>query len=62
VRERQYIEFLRDVEFPKEKERYIKNVKYRIVDETEDQYIVSRKKNISVSKSKNGELYIIGKI
>jgi hypothetical protein len=62
VRERQYIEFLKDVEFPKEKEHYIKNVKYRIVDETEDKYIVSRKKNISVSKSKNGELYIIGKI
>jgi hypothetical protein len=62
MREKKYIEFLQDVEFPKEKERYIKNVKYRVIDETEDKYIVSRRKGIAISKSKDGELFIIGKI
>lgn len=62
MRERKYIEFLKDVDFPKERERYIKNVKYRIFDETPDKYIVSKTKNISFSKSKEGELFITGKI
>ena len=62
MRERKYMEFLSDVEFPKEKERYIKNVKYRIVDETEDKYVISRVKNITLSKSKEGELYTVGKM
>jgi hypothetical protein len=62
VRERKYIEFLKDVDFPRERERYIMNVKYRIIDETEDKYIVSRRKNIAVSKSQEGELFITGKI
>lgn len=62
MREKKYIEFLKDVEYPKERERYIKSVKYRILDETEDKYIVSRRKNIAVSKSNEGELFITGKI
>lgn len=62
MRERKYIEFLKDVEYPRERERYIKSVKYRILDETEDKYIVSRRKNIAVSKAKEGELFITGKI
>jgi endonuclease III len=62
LKEKKYIELLKDVGFSKEKERYIKNVKYRIVDETEDNYIISRRKNITFSKSKEGELYITGKI
>jgi hypothetical protein len=62
VRERKYIEFLKDIEFPKEKEKYIKNVKYRIVDELDDKYIVSKRSRIAFSKSKEGELFITGKI
>jgi rRNA processing protein Krr1/Pno1 len=62
VREKKYIEFLKDIEFPKEREKYIKNVKYRIVDELDDKYIVSKRSRIAFSKSKEGELFIIGKI
>ncbi len=59
MREKKYMEFLKDVSFPREKQNYIKNVKYRIVDETTDRYVVSRKKNISFSKEKEGELYSV---
>jgi hypothetical protein len=59
MREKKYIEFLKDVSFPKERENYIKNVKYRVLDETSDQYVVSKKKNISFSKLKEGELYSV---
>lgn len=62
MKEKKYIVFLQDVDFPRERERYIKNVKYRILDETPDKYIVSRTKNITFSKSKEGELFITGKI
>jgi hypothetical protein len=61
VREKKYIEFLEDVEFPKDRERYIKNVKYRIIDENEESYIISRKRHL-FSKSKEGEQYTTGKI
>lgn len=60
MREKKYMEFLKDMAFPRERETYIKNVKYRILDETNDNYIISRKKNISVSKSKEGELFSVG--
>jgi hypothetical protein len=59
MREKKYIEFMKDVSFPKERENYIKNVKYRVLDETTDRYVVSRKKNISFSKLKEGELYSV---
>lgn len=62
MRERKYIQFLQDVDFPKERERYIKDVKYRIVEETTDKYIVSKTKNIGFNKTKEGELFIVGKI
>lgn len=62
MREKKYIELLQNFDFPRERERYIKNVKYRILDETPDKYIVSKTKNISFSKSKEGELFITGKI
>ena len=62
MRERKYIQFLQDVDFPKERERYIKDVKYRIVEETTDKYVVSKTKNISFDKIKEGELFITGKI
>lgn len=61
MREKKYIEFLEDVALPGSKERYIKNVKYRIVDENEENYIISRKRN-AFSKSKEGKLYTTGKI
>jgi|GEM_PF-3803861 hypothetical protein len=60
MREKKYIEFLRDVSLPKERENYIKNVKYRILDETNDSYVVSKRKNISFSKVKEGELFSVG--
>ena len=60
MREKKYIEFLKDMSFPRERQNYIKNVKYRVLDETSDQYVISRKKNISLSKSKEGELYSVG--
>ena len=59
MREKKYIEFLRDVACPKERMNYIKNVKYRIVEETNDNYVVSKRKNISFSKLKEGELYSV---
>ena len=60
MRDRKYIEFLKDVVLHREKMKYIKNVKYRVVDETNDSYIVSKKKNISFSKMKEGELFSTG--
>ena len=60
MRDKKYIEFLKDVSFPRERQNYIKNVKYRVQDETTDHYVVSRKKNISVSKTKEGELFSVG--
>jgi len=59
MREKKYIEFFKDVSFPRERQNYIKNVKYRIVEETSEQYVVSRKKNISFSKAKEGELFSV---
>ena len=62
MREKKYIEFLKDIDVFNGKEKYYKHVKYRIDDETCDEYMLSKKKNIAVSKSKEGDLYIIGKI
>lgn len=61
MREKKYMEFLEDVTCPASKDRYIKNVKYRILDETEDNYILSKKRDL-FSKSKEGKLYTTGKI
>lgn len=61
LKEKKYVEFIKDVEFP-DKVRFIKNVKYRIIDETENDYIISKRKNISINKSREGELYTTGKI
>ncbi len=61
MREKKYIEFFEDVAYPGSRDRYIKNVKYRIVDETEDHFIISKKRNL-FSKSKEGKQYTTGKI
>jgi hypothetical protein len=61
MREKKYIEFYENVAYPGVKNCYIKNVKYRIIDETEENYVLSRKRNL-VSKSKEGKLYTTGKI
>lgn len=61
MREKKYIEFFEDVTYPKCNDRYIKNVKYRIIDETEENYIISRKRN-TFSKSNEGKQYTTGKI
>ena len=62
MKEKKYIEFLETIDFPKERQRYIKNVKYRVVDETPDKYIMSKRRNIELSKSKEGVQYITGRI
>jgi hypothetical protein len=62
LRERKYIQFLQDVDFPRERQRYIKDVKYRVVDETADKYVTSKVKNIAFGKEKEGQLFIIGKM
>ena len=62
MREMKYVEFLETMEFPKEHTRYIKNVKYRVLEETEDKYILSRRRNISLNKSKEGVEFVTGKI
>jgi hypothetical protein len=62
LRERKYIQFLQDFDFPRERERYIKDVKYRVVEETTEKYMVSKAKNIGFSKLKEGEQFIIGRI
>ncbi len=59
MKEKKYIEFMNDMSFPNERVRYIGKVKYRVQDETVDKYLISRKKNISLSKSKEGELYSV---
>jgi hypothetical protein len=60
MREKKYIEFFKDVSFPKERENYVKNVKYRILDETNDKYVVSKRKNISFSKVHEGVSFSVG--
>jgi hypothetical protein len=62
MREKKYIEFLKDIDIPGGREKYIKTVKYRILDETSDKYVVSIKKNITFSKSREGELFITGRM
>ena len=62
MKEKKYIEFLKNVAFPKERENYFRNVKYHILDETNDNYIISKRNNITFSKSREGELFIIGRI
>ena len=62
MREIKYIEFLRNTDKLESRVKYIKNVKYRIVDETSDKYILSIKKNITFGKSLEGDLFIIGRI
>ncbi len=61
LKEKKYVEFIKDVEFP-DKVRFIKNVKYCIIDEAENDYIISKRKNISINKLREGELYTTGKI
>ncbi len=62
MKEKKYVEFLETLDFPKERQRYIKNVKYRVVDETPDKYIMSKRRNIELSKSNEGVQYVTGKI
>ncbi len=62
MKEKKYVEFLETLDFPKERQRYIKNVKYRVVDETVDTYIISKRRNIELSKSKEGVQFITGRI
>lgn len=60
--DKKYIEFLKNIDIPEGREKYFKNVKYRIHGETSDDYVLSIKKKIIFSKSKEGELFITGVI
>lgn len=62
MKEKKYVEFLETIEFPKERQRYIKNVKYRVVDETPEKYIMSKRRNIELNKSNEGVQFVTGKI
>lgn len=62
MKEKKYIEFLETMDFYNGRQRYIKNVKYRVVDETDDKYILSKRRDITLSKSKEGVQFITGKI
>ncbi len=62
MKEKKYVEFLETIDFPKERQRYIKNVKYRVVDETPEKYIMSKRRNIELSKSNEGVQFVTGKI
>ena len=62
MKEKKYVEFLETLDFPKERQRYIKNVKYRVVDETPEKYIMSKRRNIELSKAKEGVQFVTGKI
>lgn len=62
MKEKKYVEFLETIEFPKERQRYIKNVKYRVVDETPEKYIMSKRRNIELSKANEGVQFVTGKI
>jgi hypothetical protein len=62
MREMKYVQLLETVDFPKERQRYYKDVKYRVVEETDDKYVISKRRNISLKKSKEGEQYVTGRI
>ena len=62
MKEKKYVEFLETLDFPKERQKYIKNVKYRVVEETPEKYIISKRRNIELSKSKEGVQFITGRI
>jgi hypothetical protein len=62
MREMKYIQFLETIDFPKERQRYYKDVKYRVVEETEDNYVISKRRNISIKKSAEGQQFVTGRI
>ena len=62
MREMKYVQFLETMDFPKERQRYFKDVKYRVVEETDDNYVISKRRNITLKKSKEGEQFVTGRI
>jgi hypothetical protein len=62
MREMKYVQFLETIDFPKERQRYYKDVKYRVVEETEDNYVISKRRNISIKKSAEGQQFVTGRI
>jgi hypothetical protein len=62
MREMKYVQFLETIDFPKERQRYYKDVKYRVVEDTEDNYVISKRRNISIKKSAEGQQFVTGRI
>jgi hypothetical protein len=62
MREMKYIQFLETMDFPKERQKYIKDVKYRVVEETDDKYVISKRRNIALKKTGEGQQFVIGRI
>ena len=62
MREMKYVQFLETMDFPKERQRYFKDVKYRVVEETDDKYVISKRRNIAIKKSGEGHQFVTGRI
>jgi hypothetical protein len=62
MREMKYVQFLETMDFPKEHQRYYKDVKYRVMEETEDKYVISKRRNIELQKSAEGQQFVTGRI
>jgi len=62
MKEMKYVQFLETMDLPKERMKYYKDVKYRVVEETDDKYVISKRRNITIKKEDEGRQYITGRI
>ncbi|MGI5919694.1 MAG: hypothetical protein ACOX8N_08615 [Christensenellales bacterium] len=62
MKEMKYVQFLQTINFPRERLKYYKDVKYRVVEETDDKYVISKRHNIAIRKEDEGRQYITGRI
>jgi hypothetical protein len=62
MKEMKYVQFLQTTDFPKERQKYYKDVKYRVVEETDDKYVISKRRNIAIKKEDEGRQYVTGRI
>jgi hypothetical protein len=62
MKEMKYVQFLETMDFPKERQKYYKDVKYRVVEETDDKYVISKRRNIAIKKEDEGRRFVTGRI
>ena len=62
MKEMKYVQFLETMDYPRERIKYYKDVKYRVVEETDDKYVISKRHNIAISKAEEGRQYVTGRI